>query len=100
MGSPRPTMPALVWTFRNNHRGLTRNVSSFVTLSGSLREIGALLPTFCSAASADRERAVHPKPANKLAMAVRRLTVNRFRTVLVCIPHLSTGHSDAPHLAK
>ena len=35
-------MPALVWTFRNSQRGLTRKVSSLVILRLSLGEIGAL----------------------------------------------------------
>ena len=32
IGSPRPTIPASVWTLRNSQRGLTRKVSSLVIL--------------------------------------------------------------------
>ena len=46
IGSPRPTIPALVWIFRNSQRGLTRNVSSLVMLKllfGGDRGVVALL---------------------------------------------------------
>src|SRR5438876_10322914 len=67
-------MPALVWTFRNSQRGLTRNVSNFVILSGSFWGIGASLPTRSWAAASSWEKAAHPRLAKAPARTERRLT--------------------------
>src|SRR5205814_927616 len=72
MGSPSPTMPALVWTLRNNQRGFTRNVSSFVIFRLSLGEMGALADARCCAAASTPANAARPALANALRMMERR----------------------------
>jgi hypothetical protein len=71
-GSPRPTMPALVWTFRNSQRGWTRNVSSLVTLSGSRALTGA---------SFSWPAATAARPAAAAAAAPAAITSRRFMVV-------------------
>src|SRR5262249_53915802 len=107
IGSPRPTMPALVWTFRNSQRGRTRKVSSFVILSGSLRATGAPLPALSSAAPA-WARAAPPRPANRLPIAARRLKVPDERGVMAyllngahrCTISVVDSRSESTTLAK
>src|SRR3982074_3550507 len=81
MGSPRPTIPTLVWIFRNLHRGFTRNVSSLVILSFSFGVIGALLPFDWANASAGAN-ALRPVPAKMLATTDRRLGFSLIKVLL------------------
>ncbi len=69
IGSPRPTIPASVWILRNSQRGLTRKVSSFVTVIFSFGVIGALLPFFCATTSA---AAIIPASAVRLEVSICR----------------------------
>src|SRR5438105_1930821 len=68
MGSPRPVMPAFVWTLRNNQRGWTRNVSSLVIFRPSRPGTGA----FRSSGAARAERP---------AAAVAAMTSRRFSMI-------------------
>src|SRR5712692_1917198 len=76
IGSPCPTMPALVCTLRNSQRGLTRVISSLVTFKLSLGEMGASLPTRCWAAASAASKAASPAPAKALAMTDRREVID------------------------
>src|SRR4051812_20299504 len=94
-------MPALVWTFRNSQRGLTRKVSSFVILSGSLRATGASLPAEGARPPARPPRAPAgasappPRPANRLPTTARRLRAPAERGVVMA--PLLTGRAGRSH---
>src|SRR5579875_1219545 len=96
IGSPNPVMPALVWIFKNNQRGLTRKVSSLVIFRGSLAAMGASLRR--SLAHSAPDSTDKPSPANPPARRARRSGIRRQWGVVMV--HISCVNDGWPMLRR